>query len=37
LGFIAFDLVYRTFGATDRGVFGGLAHQFVGFLTQESD
>jgi len=39
LGFLAFDLMYRIFGATDFGVFGGLAAafllQYAGFLMQE--
>jgi hypothetical protein len=38
-GFVAFDCVYRAFGPTDCGVFGGLAavfiHQYIGFLMQE--
>jgi hypothetical protein len=39
LGFVAFDCVYRTFGPTDCGVFGGLAGvfvlQYIGLLMQE--
>lgn len=39
LGFIVFDGVYRVFGPTDCGVFGGLVGvfvlQYIGFLAQE--